>query len=89
MYKVLFFQKPLIRTEHADLALALRANPSACTSHTVLVIDQSGSMRKADVSTYSSRSDAVFASIAYDLIGSRIDNNQTAGLILRLKFTLV
>jgi hypothetical protein len=36
-------------------------------------------MRKADVGTYASRSDAVFATVAYDLIGSRIDNQQTVG----------
>jgi hypothetical protein len=65
--------------EHNSLANALKARPTACTSHTVLVIDQSGSMRNSDVADFRSRSDAVFAQIALDLIGSRIDSRQTNG----------
>ena len=41
-------------------------------------------MRRSDVSSYASRSDAVFDTIAYDLIGSRIDNQQTTGIFINL-----
>ncbi|ORY51022.1 hypothetical protein BCR33DRAFT_712960 [Rhizoclosmatium globosum] len=40
---------------HAKWAATLKATPSMCTSHTVLVVDQSGSMRTSDVTDYRHR----------------------------------
>ena len=44
---------------HNKLAQRLRDDPSQCTSHTVLVIDQSGSMKTCDVADFKTRSHAV------------------------------
>ncbi|KAJ3061386.1 hypothetical protein HDU99_005579, partial [Rhizoclosmatium hyalinum] len=63
---------------HAKWAATLKATPSMCTSHTVLVVDQSGSMRTSDVTDYRHRrvflSDAVFGTIALDLVGKSLDS---------------
>lgn len=59
--------------EHARCARALRAGPSACKSHTVLVVDQSASMRASDVAHFLTRSDAVFATLALDFVGKQVD----------------
>ena len=64
--------------EHHRCARALRAGPSTCKSHTVLVVDQSGSMRTSDVARFLTRSDAVFATLALDFIGRQIDAGQAS-----------
>ncbi|KAI9338729.1 hypothetical protein BDR26DRAFT_862689 [Obelidium mucronatum] len=40
---------------HAAWTAALAANPAMCTAHTVLVVDQSGSMKTSDVTDYRTR----------------------------------
>ena len=54
-------------------------NSELCTSHTVLVIDQSGSMRTCDVDNFKTRSDAVYGAVALDIVGNMIDTNQARG----------
>eukprot|EP00798_Chlamydomonas_sp_ICE-L_P013532 gene13532-19402_t len=63
---------------HEESARKLRMFPHLCTSHIVLVVDQSGSMRTCDVADHKTRSDAVFGTIALDLIGRQIDHADTA-----------
>lgn len=48
-----------------------------CTSHTVLVVDQSGSMRAADIPGHSSRSRSVFFSLANDFVAPQLINCRT------------
>ena len=48
------------------------------TSHTVVVVDQSGSMRKTDVSGGATRSDAVWLTLALDYIAKRIESGEAA-----------
>lgn len=58
---------------HNELARKMKAMPSICTSHIVVVIDQSSSMRTCDVDNYKTRSDAVYATMALDYLGKQID----------------
>eukprot|EP01052_Picozoa_sp_SAG31_P053046 SAG31_NODE_13401_length_872_cov_0.855110_1_plen_166_part_01 len=48
----------------------IATNPAGWTSHTVLVVDQSGSMRKHDMADCASRSDAVWVSLALDWVAN-------------------
>lgn len=54
--------------EHEAAKKRLKSNPSLRTSHTVIVVDQSGSMRGTDVTDFYSRSQAVFGMLALDFV---------------------
>eukprot|EP00984_Skeletonema_dohrnii_P012994 scaffold5340_cov85-Skeletonema_dohrnii-CCMP3373.AAC.2 len=43
-----------------------------CTTHSVIIIDQSGSMNKCDVNGFRSRSDAAFGTLALDYIAEQL-----------------
>jgi hypothetical protein len=45
--------------------------------HLIAVVDQSGSMRQNDVAGYLNRSDAVFGTLALDLIGQQLDQGMS------------
>jgi hypothetical protein len=47
---------------------------SGWTSHTVIVVDQSGSMRKTDVEGGSTRSDAVWLTLALDFVRKQLES---------------
>jgi Mg-chelatase subunit ChlD len=47
------------------------------TSHTVIVVDQSGSMRKTDVEGGATRSDAVWLTIAMDFVAKQLDSGES------------
>ena len=64
---------------HDLLQKRLLNEPALCTSHTVLVIDHSGSMRTSDVDHYKSRIDAVYGTIALDFVGAQMDSGQIRG----------
>ena len=64
---------PEMRGEH-DKALSTRENPSVWTSHTVVVVDQSGSMRKTDVAGGVTRSDAVWLTLATEFVAANLEN---------------
>lgn len=49
----------------------LREDPSLCTSHTVIVVDQSGSMRTPDVADFFDRSQAVFGMLALNFVAKQ------------------
>lgn len=57
--------------QHWELCKQISLNPSLCTSHTVLIVDHSGSMRTNDVSDYKTRLDAVYTTLALDIIGTK------------------
>lgn len=61
---------------HRLLTKKLHEMPSICTSHIVVVIDQSASMKTCDVDNYKTRSDAVFGTLALDYIAKQIDNRK-------------
>lgn len=56
--------------EHEAAKERLKNNPSLCTSHTVIVVDQSGSMRGTDVADFYNRSQAVFGMLALDFVAT-------------------
>jgi hypothetical protein len=58
--------------EH-DKALSTRENPSVWTSHTVVVVDQSGSMQTTDVAGGVSRSDAVCLTLATEFVAANLE----------------
>jgi hypothetical protein len=62
--------------EHACAALA--SDPSSWTSHTVIVVDQSGSMRKTDVADGASRADSVWLTLALDLVAPMLERRQAS-----------
>jgi hypothetical protein len=45
---------------------------SQCTTHSIIIIDQSGSMRNCDVDCFRSRSDAAFGTFALDYIAEQL-----------------
>lgn len=57
--------------EHEAAKERLRRNPSLCTSHTVIVVDQSASMRKCDVLDFRNRAQAVFGTLALDFVAKQ------------------
>jgi len=54
----------------------LRLNKQRWTSHTVAVIDQSGSMRAADIDKSVTRSDLVWLTLAVDLVKSNLESGE-------------
>lgn len=49
----------------------LTNDPSSCTSHTVIVVDQSASMNTSDIFDFRNRSQAVFGMLALDFVGGQ------------------
>lgn len=43
-----------------------------CTTHSIIIIDQSGSMRNSDVNGFRSRSDAAYGTLAIDYIAEQL-----------------
>ena len=66
---------PQMQNEHYH-SLATIRNKSAWRSHTVAVVDQSGSMRKADASEDATRSDVVWLALALELVGKKLENGE-------------
>ena len=60
----------------ADLQQYLRNRPEKWTSHSVLVIDMSGSMRRDDINGARCRSDGVFLALARDYIKTPLDKKE-------------
>ena len=58
--------------QHAAAKERARQNPTMITSHSVLVVDQSASMKKLDVEGHRSRSDGVFYSVATEFVAKRL-----------------
>jgi hypothetical protein len=58
--------------ENARAHAALRARSGIWTSHTVFVVDQSGSMRKIDTADGSTRSDAVWLTLACTWVSDQL-----------------
>lgn len=75
--------------EHERAKERLEDDPSLCTSHTVIVVDQSGSMRKTDVADFYDRSRAVFGMLALDFVakprlsGERTDADVVSLVLMR------
>ncbi|CAM9618784.1 unnamed protein product [Ectocarpus fasciculatus] len=57
--------------DHEAAKSRLKVDPSLCASHTVIVVDQSGSMRTCDVENFRTRSNAVFGVLAMDFVAKQ------------------
>ncbi len=57
---------------HKEAVRLLREDPHMCTTHSVIIIDQSGSMRTNDVDCFRSRSDAAYGTLALDYIAEQL-----------------
>jgi Alpha-kinase family len=62
-----------MQSEHDDAVQRLKRDPDCCKSHTVIVVDASGSMRKADVWGARNRLKGVLVCIALDFVAHRIE----------------
>jgi hypothetical protein len=57
---------------HKEVKQILQDEPQLCTSHTIVVLDQSGSMKTADVNGFRNRSQAAYGSLALDYVAERL-----------------
>ena len=84
------FDVPLIRITDAmaaehDTAVADLRNQGSWTSHTVIVVDQSGSMRRADVEGEATRAEAVWLTLAFTCVGDELrSGNRTASDVISI-----
>lgn len=58
---------------HLEACKRIAHDVSIWTSHTVIVVDQSGSMRRTDIEGGATRSDAVWATITLDYVAKQIE----------------
>ena len=68
---------------HHRVKRIIDEEPHMCTSHFVVVVDQSGSMKKADVNGFRNRSQAAFGCLALDCIAEQLtvaDATMVAGI---------
>ena len=64
---------------HLDSKRQIMANHAKWTSHSVFVVDMSGSMRRDDVSGGKCRSDAVWMVLAKDFVQSQLESTAVTG----------
>lgn len=57
---------------HKEDAQALKDDPQLCTTHSIIVVDQSGSMRNCDVKGFKTRSDAAYGVLALEYIAEQL-----------------
>jgi hypothetical protein len=62
--------------EQTEAKRAITEDKSVCASHTIIVMDMSGSMRRADVANFETRYKAVVSTIASEYIASQLIRNQ-------------
>ena len=65
-----------MKMKHEQACTRIATDIPSWTSHTVFVMDQSGSMRKTDVEGGATRSDAVWITIAVDFVAKKLDTEQ-------------
>ena len=61
---------------HEYACSKIKTDSSSWTSHTVMIVDQSGSMRITDVAGGATRSDAVWLTLATDFVASQLETKQ-------------
>ena len=72
--------QPEMQKHESDLQ-QIHRSVEEWNSHTVLVVDKSGSMRNSDVNGCRSRFSAVWLSIAQDFIGYRLDTEMASSMV--------
>ena len=69
---------PGMRQAHDKACREIKTHPSSWTSYTVVVVDQSGSMRRTDVAGGVTRSDAVWLTLATEFVAANLENKSMA-----------
>lgn len=64
-------------TAHVAACKRIKEDTAKWTSHTVIVVDQSGSMRRTDVEGGATRSDAVWLTLAVDFVAKHLETQQS------------
>lgn len=64
-----------LNLSHDDITVQIREQPEKWTSHTVIVVDMSGSMRDDDVDGARCRADGVWTSLARDYVKQQLEAN--------------
>lgn len=57
---------------HNEAVRILRDDPHLCTTHSIIIVDQSASMKTCDVNCFRSRSDASYGTLALDYIAEQL-----------------
>lgn len=68
---------------HKYVKRIIDEDPQMCTSHFVVIVDQSGSMKKSDVNAFRNRSQAAYGCLALDCVAEQlveVDQTMTAGI---------
>lgn len=71
-----------MRNDHEQNLMRISRDASSWTSHTVAVVDQSGSMRNTDLEDGATRSDAVWLTLAMDFVARRLESGEVGVLNL-------
>eukprot|EP00121_Abeoforma_whisleri_P009327 Awhi_evm1s8574 len=70
------YRKPISQNEQQQIdEMKKRLKTTDIASHTVIIMDQSGSMRESDIPGHYTRSRAAFYHIATDIIAPRLEKN--------------
>ena len=67
-----------MKRAHQQASALIKARQDSWTSHTVIIVDQSGSMRKTDVDGGSTRSDAVWLTVAVDFVAKQLETGKSS-----------
>ena len=68
---------------HGNVKRIIKEDPHMCTSHFVIIVDQSGSMKCADVNGFRNRSQASYGCLALDCVAeqlTQVDGNMAPGI---------
>lgn len=65
---------------HRAACARLTASRASWTSHSVVVVDQSGSIRRTDVAGGATRSDAVWLTLALDFVAKQLESSESTDL---------
>ena len=68
-----------MRRQHEEARRVIALQPEKWTSHAVIVIDQSGSMKRSDMADCRNRADAVWVCLALDWVGTQLDDAKARG----------
>ncbi|CAB9520337.1 Eukaryotic elongation factor 2 kinase [Seminavis robusta] len=58
--------------QHKQDLMTLRHDPHVCATHSVIIVDQSGSMKKSDVKGFRNRSQAAYGVLALEYIAEQL-----------------
>lgn len=75
-----------MRDRRNQVKRILNEEPQMCSTHSIVIIDQSGSMRTSDVNGFRNRSQAAYGCLALDYVADQLYQDPTSGVN---SFTLI